>query len=83
MKKRQTVGSGRIMNPIRLNHMSTNRIAENLNHIQHSASNFKEDVIHCKYLDNSSKLKIVGLIRKFQVSVLSYIFDVQNTLPGN
>ena len=83
MKKRQTVGSGRIMNPIRLNHMSTNRIAENLNHIQHSASNFKEDVIHCKYLDSSSKLKIVGLIRKFQVSVLSYIFDVQNTLPNN
>lgn len=82
VKRKQTVGAGKISHSIRLNHMSTNRIAENLHHLQHSAANFKEDITHGKYLDGYARAKISGLISKFQANIERYMENLRINLES-
>jgi len=79
-KRQQAIGSTQMNMPVRIHHMSTNRIAENLHHLQHSAANYKEDVIHGRYLDGYAKLKIESLIRKFKENLEKYLSELSKVI---
>jgi len=79
-KRQQAIGSTQMNMPVRIHHMSTNRIAENLHHLQHSAANFQEDVIHGRYLDGYAKLKIESLVKKFKDNLDKYLSELSKVI---